>query len=203
MNQKEKIIKDYEKIINGILKKMNLKYHRDELFDIGMIGFVKGLNTYNDNKGTKISTYLYKCVKNEIMKQLKYENCVSRTADVVSLNVLVGKDEETELGDLIGYKEEYEKNLYKSELYRIIDCRISFMSEKQRDILYHFYGLEGCKKMSIDELAQKYNTTKQNINGIKRRLINQLKYITRDFYQNYKEGLYDKEDRQIQSHYYS
>lgn len=203
MNQKEQLIKDYEKIINHIIKKMRLGYRHDEFFDVGMIGFMNGINTFDETRGAKLLTYVYECVKNEIMKQLKYENCVSRTAEVISLNVLVSKDEETELGDLIGYKEEYEKNLYKSELYRIIDCRISFMTEKQRDILYHFYGLAGCKKMSIDELAQKYNTSRQNINDIKRRLINQLKYVTRDFYQNYREGLYDKEDRQIQQAYYS
>lgn len=203
MNQKEQLIKDYEKIINHIIKKMRLGYRHDDLFDVGMIGFMNGINTFDETRGTKLLTYVYECIKNEIMKQLKYENCVSRTAEVISLNTLVGEEEETELGDLIGYKEEYEKRLYKNELYNIICYRMLFMSKKQIDILYHFFGLGGCKKMSIDELAQKYNTSRQNINDIKRRLINQLKYVTRDFYQNYREGLYDKEDRQIQQAYYS
>lgn len=39
----------------------------DDLISIGTIGLIKGINSYNSNKGVKLSTYVSRCIDNEIL----------------------------------------------------------------------------------------------------------------------------------------
>ncbi len=38
----------------------------DDLISIGTIGLIKGINSYNSNKGVKLSTYVSRCIDNAI-----------------------------------------------------------------------------------------------------------------------------------------
>lgn len=74
-------------------------YEYDELFSEATIGFVKGLQTYDESKGTKMSTYLYKCMRNEINQRIRKDNAKSRTAVVISFDAdVIGKDGRTMTG---------------------------------------------------------------------------------------------------------
>jgi RNA polymerase sporulation-specific sigma factor len=39
----------------------------DDLISIGTIGLIKGINTFNPDKGTKLATYAARCIENEIL----------------------------------------------------------------------------------------------------------------------------------------
>ena len=67
MLTKEKLILDNINLIYMVLKRYNLYNQLDEYYDIGMIGLVKGANTYSGDKGYKASTYLTSCI---LMKYL-------------------------------------------------------------------------------------------------------------------------------------
>ena len=53
---KEKLILDNINLIYMVLKRYNLYNQLDEYYDIGMIGLVKGANTFSEDKGYKVST---------------------------------------------------------------------------------------------------------------------------------------------------
>lgn len=190
MNSKEQIIQDYEKIINFVIKKMNLQYKREEIFDIGMIGFVNGINTFDENKGFKYSTYLYQCVKNEILKYLKLQNYKKRKAEIISYNTIINDD--TELIDLLGYDTNYDQNAYINEMVNEILKRLNNLTEKQQLIFYHLYGLNGFKEMSSKEIEKKYGFSRQSVNQIKKRTLNKLRFILNK-YQN-EERKYDTQN---------
>ena len=40
---------------------------QDDLISIGSIGLIKGINTYDPHKSIKLSTYISKCIDNEIL----------------------------------------------------------------------------------------------------------------------------------------
>ena len=44
---------------------------QEDLISIGTIGLIKGINSYKINKGTKLSTYVSKCIDNEILMYLR------------------------------------------------------------------------------------------------------------------------------------
>ena len=43
----------------------------DDLISIGTIGLIKGIDTYKDNKKTKITTYAARCIQNAIVTSRK------------------------------------------------------------------------------------------------------------------------------------
>lgn len=192
-NLREKTIKDYDKIVKFVLKNMKLGHRYDELYDVGLIGFTRGLNTYDETKGFTYMTYLYDCIQREIAKHLKYENCKKRKADVVSLNMLI-KDKNnnviSELQDLIGYEIDYEQNAYIDELINIIQKRSVDFTKKQWIIFNHLYGMNGYKELTTAEISKKYGFSKQSVYQIKEKILRMLRY-TLNNYQD-KDGLYTK-----------
>ena len=127
-NSKEQIINDYEKIVKFVIKDMNLGHRFDELYDVGIIGFVNGINSYDETKGYKYITYLYDCIKNEILQYIQYQNREKRKAETISLNTIIYGN--VELQDLIGYETDYIQENYEDELLDTINDRMSFMTKK-------------------------------------------------------------------------
>lgn len=172
---KQEIEKEYDKIINFVINNMHLGYRRDDLFDIGMIGFVQGLNTFDENKGFQYITYLYDCIKNEIIRFLKHERRSKRQCELISLNTLI--NDSAELQDFIGYEVDYLKDNYEKELLRTISDRMSFMTKKEQIVFSHLYGLNGYKEMTPKEITKKYGFSRQSIYQIKKLTLNKLRYV--------------------------
>ena len=182
---------DYEKIINFVLKKMNLTHRHDELFDIGLIAFTNGINTFDESKGYQYMSYLYDCIKNAIMKQLDYEKRKRRKANVVSLNTLISDN--TELQDMLGYEYDYEQNSYIIEMINIINKRIDDLTDNQQLIIKHLYGLDGYKELSAQEIAKKYKFSRNYVYLVKKRVINILRNALYQ-YKSY-DNKYDNQDK--------
>ena len=72
-------------LIYFVLKQLNM-YNKDgidEYFDVGMLGLVKGLKTYSESKGA-VSTYLVKCIRNEIGIELRNQRADKRNKGHIS-----------------------------------------------------------------------------------------------------------------------
>ena len=52
-------------VVNRDFEKKNI--NQDDLISIGTIGLIKGIDSYNDTKKTKITTYAARCIENEIL----------------------------------------------------------------------------------------------------------------------------------------
>lgn len=156
------IINDYEKIIGFVIKDMNLLRKKEDLFDIGMIGFVKGINTYDKKKNIQYSTYLYTCIKNEIMHQLSYEKRKKRTKyKTVSLNTLI--DEKKELQDFIGYEVDYLEDYCNRESIEIMKYEMESLPYTDQLILNHLFGLNGYKQLGARTLSKLYGICEKTI----------------------------------------
>ena len=44
---------------------------QDDLISIGTIGLIKGINSFNIEKGARLSTYVSRCIDNEILMHLR------------------------------------------------------------------------------------------------------------------------------------
>ena len=80
----EKLILENQNLIYNVLKKLNLYQQHEEYFDLGMIGLIKGVKSFDKNKGYKLSTYLTTCIRNEILIFLRKRkiNCLSLEDDI-------------------------------------------------------------------------------------------------------------------------
>ncbi len=76
---------EYEAMMYSILKKYGLYNKRDDYIDICYIGYAKALKKYDSSK-SKATTYIYKCIENELLQCLRKENAIKRQRNETSLD---------------------------------------------------------------------------------------------------------------------
>ena len=60
------------RLVAHICKKYNIvSVDNDDLISIGTIGLIKGINTFNLDKGVRLATYAARCIDNEILMYLR------------------------------------------------------------------------------------------------------------------------------------
>ena len=80
------------RLVAYIVKKYtSTNVEQDDLISIGTIGLIKGLEKYNNDKGTKLSTYISRCIENEILMYLRSNK---KTKNETSINNVIGQDKE-------------------------------------------------------------------------------------------------------------
>ena len=67
MEAKNKLIEHNLRLVVFLAKKYeNTGYDMEDLVSIGSIGLIKGIDSYQKSKATKITTYAARCIENEI-----------------------------------------------------------------------------------------------------------------------------------------
>ena len=59
------------RLVAHIVKKYGDAGENDDLISIGTIGLIKGIDSYNTEKKTRLATYAARCVENEILMHLR------------------------------------------------------------------------------------------------------------------------------------
>ena len=187
-NNKEDVVKDYQKFITFVLKSMNLLHRQDELFDVGMIGFSQGINSFDKKKGYKYSTYLYTCIQNEIKKVIDYENRPKRDVEILSLNHPVTDDEYriTEFQDLIPTYVNYEDKMFLDDVVRNVMRFLGNCPRRQEEIFKYIYGIDNYPQLTYEEIAKIFGTSRQAIGDSHRRLMKRIRNYLK------KEGYYER-----------
>ncbi|MEG1648242.1 MAG: sigma-70 family RNA polymerase sigma factor, partial [Bacilli bacterium] len=92
INSRNSLIEHNLRLVAHIVKKFDSKdTDTDDLISIGTIGLIKGIDTYKNNKKTKITTYAARCIQNEI---LMYYRQTKKIGNTISLNDSIGFDKE-------------------------------------------------------------------------------------------------------------
>lgn len=65
---RNKLIEHNLRLVAHIVKKFDSKYvDQDDLISIGTIGLIKGIDTFSNDKGVRITTYCARCIENAIL----------------------------------------------------------------------------------------------------------------------------------------
>ena len=118
------------RLVAHVCKKYNIpNVDNEDLISIGTIGLIKGINTFNTDKGVRLATYSAKCIQNEV---LMYLRSAKKIGAEVYLNEPIGKDKDDNEIALIDILENDEKNIEDE-----IDLKIKIKKvyEKMKDIL--------------------------------------------------------------------
>ena len=60
------------RLVAHVAKKYsNSKVDQDDLISIGTVGLIKGIKSFNVEKGARLSTYVSRCIDNEILMHLR------------------------------------------------------------------------------------------------------------------------------------
>ncbi|MBR5233264.1 MAG: RNA polymerase sporulation sigma factor SigK [Clostridia bacterium] len=174
---KNKLIEHNLRLIVHIIKKYYSNYSdQDDLVSIGTIGLIKGINSYNPEKCTRLATYCSKCIENEIL--MHFRSAKKRALDI-SMNDPIDTDCEGNpltLADII-YTEDtiiddiYEK-LCSVKLRKLIN---EIKNERERTIIILRYGLNGKDPMTQQEVADLLRISRSYVSRIETKVLTMLR----------------------------
>lgn len=105
MSERDQKIIGNLKLVNHILWKQfpNLAYNEDA-FQIGCVGLIKAVDTFNEDANISFSTYASKCIVNEILMELRKQR---KQVSEISMEtiILADADNEVTLSDILGGNE--------------------------------------------------------------------------------------------------
>jgi RNA polymerase sigma factor, sigma-70 family len=165
------------RLVAHVCKKYaNSNVDQDDLISIGSIGLIKGINSYDVHKNIKLSTYISKCIDNEI---LMYLRSIKKLNSEVYLEDPIGKDKDDNTitlkeileNDDKPIEEEIELKLRIKKLYEKIK---SSLQERERIILELRFGLNGAEPQTQHEIAKEMGISRSYVSRIETKAINKL-----------------------------
>jgi RNA polymerase primary sigma factor len=99
----------------------------------------------------------------------------------LSMDAPLLMDEDNNLYDVLRSDEspDPERELLNDSLKIEIERAISTLTNRESDILRLYYGLNGAISFSLDEIADKYELTRERVRQIKEKAIKRLKQTSR------------------------
>lgn len=115
----------------------------DDLVQIGRIGLIKAVSTFDETKGTKFATYASRCINNEIYMYFRKERTYNSD---ISLNEVIytGKDgENLELEDILGNEDDFVDEIGDEEVItNVLSIILNVMEPKEAiAMLYKISGI--------------------------------------------------------------
>lgn len=176
---KKVLIERNLRLVAHIVKKYNnTGKELDDLISIGTIGLIKGINTYDPSKGTRLATYAARCIENEILMTIRSSK---KHKMEVSLSDPIGIDKEgneINLLDILGTDidliiDEVDLNIQTKKLYKAIN---KVLKDREKTIILLRYGLVegGCRTQR--EIAAMLGISRSYVSRIESRAIEKLNH---------------------------
>ncbi len=159
-------------VVHIAKKYTNNEQELEDYTSIGIIGLIKAIDSFKENKGYKISTYASRCIENEILMHIRV---TKKQKAEVSINQVIGTDKDgndMELLDILEQEDEdtidsiYNKTLLK-EVKEFLKGKLS---SRERYILNTRYGLDGKKAKTQQEVADELGISRSYVSRIETKI---------------------------------
>lgn len=165
------------RLVAHVIKKYYSNYSdQDDLISIGTIGLIKGINSFDPGKGTKLATYAARCIENEI---LMYFRAKKNKEQYVLLGDPIDVDPEGNpltvmdvVCDETNLAENVETKVKTEEALRLVSL-IGDQREKQIIILR--YGLDNKPPLTQREVAQRLGISRSYVSRIEKKVLLELR----------------------------
>ena len=165
------------RLVAHVVKKYaNTKIEQDDLISIGTIGLIKGINSFNIEKGSKLSTYVSRCIDNEILMYLR--STKKQNAEVY-LNEPIGKDKDDNVVTLQEVLENNERNIkdevdLKIKIKKLYKKIGEILKDREKTIIELRFGLYGHKPKTQHEIAEMMGISRSYVSRIETKAISKL-----------------------------
>ena len=176
MNARNTLVEHNLRLVAHIAKKYSNEYNADDLISVGIIGLIKGINTFNPKKNTKIAAYISRCIENEILMFLR---STKKLANEVSLDESIGTDKDgntltiadiipADNGDIV------DKISVKTDIGKLYKVMGKALKRSEADIIIWRYGLGGVKKKTQKEVAEILGISRSYVSRIEKKALKKL-----------------------------
>lgn len=180
---RNKLIEHNLRLVAHIVKKYDSnKEDTDDLISIGTIGLIKGIDSFSNSKGTKITTYCARCIENEILMYFRSNN---KNLKNVSLNESVGFDKDgneiTILDILKAPKPDYVDEINKKDNIKLLKDYMGVLTDREKEIIIMRYGLNDTEEQTQKKIAKELKISRSYVSRIEKRALTK---ILREFMKN-------------------
>ena len=171
------------RLVAHIVKKyQSAEDDMEELISIGTIGLIKAVDTFDQEKARRLSTYAARCVENEILMYMRAKKKYMRET---SYYEPIGTDKEGNEIQLLDLRESGEPEAMEQiqlkddslRIYRLLEERLS---ERERLVLIMRYGLYGGREYTQREIADRLGISRSYISRIEKNALHRLREYFQD-----------------------
>ena len=165
------------RLVAHVCKKYsNTNVDQDDLLSIGTIGLIKGINSFDIGKGARLSTYVSRCIDNEI---LMYLRSTKKLNAEVYLNEPIGKDKDDNVVTLEEVLENDERSVeelvdLKMEIKKLYNKMKDVLKDREKTIIELRFGLNGEKPKTQNEIARSMGISRSYVSRIETKAIGKL-----------------------------
>ena len=149
---------------------------QEDLISIGTIGLIKGITTFDPDKGARLATYAARCVENEI---LMYFRSQKKSSQDVSLSdyIETGTDGAAlALMDVVSDEEDLLERVSNRENLRKLCAAVDrVLTPQEKQVIIARYGLGGSVPKRQREVAKLTGISRSYVSRIEKKALGKLK----------------------------
>ena len=150
----------------------------EDLISIGTVGLIKGVNTYRAEKGVKLSSYVSRCIENEILMSFRGKR---KSASDVSLSDALDVEEEggaLSILDVLCDEDDMAERIERSELCTQLRNAVETeLSGREKEIVTLRYGLDGKEPLTQRQVAERFSISRSYVSRIEKRAVEKLRAV--------------------------
>ena len=176
------IEKNLRLVAHVVKKYATTNVEQEDLISIGTIGLIKGINSFKMEKGSKLSTYVSRCIDNEILMHLR---ATKKLNSEVYLNEPIGKDKDDNVVTLQEVLENNERTIedevdLKMKIKMLYNKIKEVLKDREKTIIELRFGLDGNKSKTQHEIAEMMGISRSYVSRIETKAISKLSNEMKD-----------------------
>lgn len=174
---RSRLIEHNLRLVAHIVKKYNSEQtDQNDLISIGTIGLIKAIDSFDENKGIRLSSYAARCIENEILMHFRSKK---KNQAEISLSEPIDTDKDGNMLTLLDTMSSDE------DIVDILDSKLkseqlrkyvfSVLSPRERQIIMLRYGLHGGRPLTQREISQRLGISRSYVSRIEKHSVEILR----------------------------
>ena len=177
MEARRILIEHNLRLVAHIAKKYADESSMDDYISVGTIGLIKGIDTYDKEKCSKLSSYISRCIENEVLMVIR--NNKKRVSDI-SMDESVGTDRDGNsltLSDILPAEGEDIADIIWARIEggKLYSAMREVLTPVEIDILWKRYGLSNSKRKTQREIADELGISRSYVSRIEKKCLKKLR----------------------------
>lgn len=175
-----KLFFDNTKLIHYVIKRIGIMYDLQECYDVGELALLKAIQTYDESKGCKFSSYATNCIQYDIFNYLAYKSNPRRKNDFLNMSIDECLEDKGLLIEIIDSGIDLEKDIMEKEKIDLLNTIIEILEPNDSYMVKHYFGLGNNEKMTQKEIADELGLKQNYVSFRIKRALKIIKKIMQD-----------------------
>ncbi len=176
MSARNILIEHNLRLVAHIAKKYANENNIDDLISVGIIGLIKGINTFSPDRNPRLATYIARCIENEILMVLRSSK---KILNEVSLEEPIGVDKEGNnmtFSDILpaDNTDIIEEIALHADVKKLYRAMTKVLSQNEINIISWRYGLNNSKRKTQKEVADILGISRSYVSRIEKKALKKL-----------------------------